>query len=443
MRKVLPAITLIAFVLGAHEVNAAPRCSRKCDTTKPSISIASPVANAVVAGSVSVGGTASDNASVARTEVSVDGGGWVLAQGTTSWTHAWDSTAVADGTHTIAARATDGAGNVATASVSLTVGNAPARAPEPSPSPSPSPSPGPPVDAPALPPGSIGGWTFTDANRDGVYETGETPLANQHLYLFDGAGAYLANTYSNASGWYTFAGREDGAYRIDYASDSWWTIRRDLAPTTTGAVRPSIAVTLSGTARADFGWRPIVRSTDANAPISSYTAPNGLVVQSYDDVVAARTLYESLLTGSLVGAEAATTTIRFDLSASGSAATMATQTDGRYTYYHATCYVPYLSWLDSAERGLFHEYGHAWSLYYAYLVRQDPTLSEYLRVRGLEGDARVGTSYAWDVKELIAEDYRQLFAPAQIASGQVNAELPLAKDVPGLREYLSGAFMQP
>jgi len=122
---------------------------------------------------------------------------------------------------------------------------------------------------------------------------------------------------------------------------------------------------------------------------------------------------------------------------------MAFQTNGIYTDYNATSNVSYVSWLDG-DGELFHEYGHAWSLYNAYIVQQDPTLAAYLRARGLFGDPRIGTSYAWDTKEMIAEDYRQLFGTAS-AQGltQMNRDIPAAKDVPGLKDFLAGVFTKP
>lgn len=93
------------------------------DTTAPSVSISSPAASAVVGGSVTVAGTAADNASVSKVQVQVDGGGWMAASGTTSWSVAWDSTAVRDGSHTLTARATDASGNTSTTSVTVTSEN--------------------------------------------------------------------------------------------------------------------------------------------------------------------------------------------------------------------------------------------------------------------------------------------------------------------------------
>jgi hypothetical protein len=211
-----------------------------------------------------------------------------------------------------------------------------------------------------------------------------------------------------------------------------------------GSERPFVTVQLTDTATVDFGWRPIVRSTDAAAPISTYLAPDGLRVNSYNDVVSAEQVYDTLARGSLRGAEAPRTTIRFDLRPSNYCESSTTRTDGVYADYRALCHIAYLAWLDQGDASLFHEYGHAWSLYYAYIVQQDAALTAYLKARGLAGDARLGTNTAWDPAEMVAEDYRQLFGSAGAAARpQANTAIPAAKDVPGLRDFLTGPFMTP
>ena len=163
-------------------------------------------------------------------------------------------------------------------------------------------------------------------------------------------------------------------------------------------------------------------------------------MKSYDDVIPAKAIYDRLMSGLLIGPEARFTTIRFDFAPTGSTSTTAASTGGVYTSYAATSNVSFVSWLDGDD-GLFHEYGHAWSLYNAYIVQQDPTLAAYLRARGLAGDPRVGTSYAWNTREMIAEDYRQLFGtPSARAATQMNRDIPDAKDIPGLATFLGGAF---
>lgn len=292
--------------------------------------------------------------------------------------------------------------------------------------------------------GTIGGYAFRETDRDGVYEADETALGGQHIFLFDGAGNFLRNTDTDASGWYQFTAVPNGAYRVEFSPQSWFGIREDLTPDTAGSLYPRRSIDLTTIARLDFGWRPIVRSTDASTPITTFVGSNGLTVRSYDDVVPAKDVYDRLLSGSLVGTEAQFVTIRFDFVKAGFTSTSATQSNGGpYDGYRAVSDVTYLSWLDG-DNELFHEYGHAWSLYYAYIVQQDPSLTAYLGARGLTGDPRVNSSYEWNVRELIAEDYRQLFgtASAQSAS-QMNPVIAAAPAVPGLKEFLTGTFSQP
>jgi hypothetical protein len=97
------------------------------DSTAPTVSVSAPAAGASVAGTVSVSGTASDDTSVASVRIAVDGGAWKTATGTTNWSWSWDTTAAANGGHTLAVQAVDSTGNVsAPANVSVTVANSPA-----------------------------------------------------------------------------------------------------------------------------------------------------------------------------------------------------------------------------------------------------------------------------------------------------------------------------
>lgn len=97
---------------------------RSRDTTAPTVVISSPQAGATLSGQIGVAGTASDNVQVAKVEISVDGGSYQAAQGTTSWTYQLDTSALAGGSHTITARATDSSGNQSSAAVSVTVSSA-------------------------------------------------------------------------------------------------------------------------------------------------------------------------------------------------------------------------------------------------------------------------------------------------------------------------------
>jgi chitodextrinase len=288
---------------------------------------------------------------------------------------------------------------------------------------------------------TISGTAFMDTNRNGVMDTGEQPLANQHLFFFQGDGTYLTNTYTDAAGGYSLGGLDDGNYTVQYAPDSWWTIRNDNVPDTTGSLYPKINLQLAGTYTANFGWRPVVRSTVSSSPISLYNGPNGIAIKSYDDVVTAQDVYTRYVNLNLIGPEAPKTTIRFDFAPTASTSSAASSSNGGpYDSFSATSNISYLGWLDKNGE-LSHEYGHAWSLYNAYISQQDPTMTGYIQARGLTGDSRLNTSYAWNVREMIAEDYRQLFGIAdEQGISQLNKDVPLAKDVPGLKDFLQNTF---
>ena len=292
---------------------------------------------------------------------------------------------------------------------------------------------------------TISGTVFHDTNRNGVQDAGETPMVGQGVVLVDAAGlSQIGYTSTDASGRYTFAGLADANYQVEYDGAEWFTIRNEWVPTTTGSIYPKKVITLTGQATVNFGWRQIVRSANENTPLSSYTAPNGLKLRSYNDAFTATELYSHILEGSLITQEAPYTTVYFDLE-TNSAFTGVTVSGGpgNYTNYTASVTVPYISLLDNGDHVLFHEYGHAWSLYHGYITAQNTDFVEYLKLRGIANDPRLGSSHGWSTWELIAEDYRQLFgSPSAQQVSQENRDLPPAKYVSGLREYLSGAFMQ-
>lgn len=111
---------------GVPSVASIVHIGAPVDTTPPTVSMSAPANGATVSGnSVVVSANASDNVAVGNVQFLLDGsplGSPVLQA---PYTLNWDSTAVANGTHTLSARATDTAGNVATATaVTVTVSNA-------------------------------------------------------------------------------------------------------------------------------------------------------------------------------------------------------------------------------------------------------------------------------------------------------------------------------
>lgn len=293
--------------------------------------------------------------------------------------------------------------------------------------------------AAALPPSSITGTAFHDDDRDGTLDAGELVRSGDTIYVSDAAGAYAGQATSGSDGSFTVSGLSPGTYLVQYAPTSWWALDDDWVPTTTGSIRPRLVVQVDGTARTDFGWRRIVRSTTTGQPLSSHTGSSGLRVESYNDAVTAQEVHDALARGT-VGAEAPFVTVRLDLGPSAGTASAVAGSPGSYSDYSSLSTNTWATWLDG-DWGVSHEYGHAWSNYYDTIVQQQGGFGSYLQVRGLTGDARLGTSHAWEPGELIAEDYRQLLgSPEAQVVDQENRELPPAKDVPGLLEYLRNGF---
>ena len=100
--------------LSINVVTAAP----------PTVSINSPANGSTVSGTVSVSGVASDGLTISSVQVSVDGGAFANASGTSSWSFDLNSNSLSNGAHTLSAKVIDSASNSATSSlVDVTVNN--------------------------------------------------------------------------------------------------------------------------------------------------------------------------------------------------------------------------------------------------------------------------------------------------------------------------------
>jgi hypothetical protein len=108
--------SLVRSVAVSASVSAPPPGP---DTTPPSITITSPSNESTVDSSpVTIRGVASDNVAIEKVEWSPDGTDWTAASGTGSWSAVVPLSA---GPHTIYVRATDTAGNMRVAEVTLIV----------------------------------------------------------------------------------------------------------------------------------------------------------------------------------------------------------------------------------------------------------------------------------------------------------------------------------
>jgi hypothetical protein len=91
------------------------------DTTPPTVSILSPSNGATVSGSVTLSARASDDVAVALLTLLVDGQTACAGNGATV-SCGWNTRKLS-GSHTISARAEDGAGHATTTAISVTVGS--------------------------------------------------------------------------------------------------------------------------------------------------------------------------------------------------------------------------------------------------------------------------------------------------------------------------------
>ena len=94
------------------------------DTTPPAVSITAPAANSSVSGTITVSATATDNVSVVGVQFKLDNANLGAETTIPLYTFTWNTTTVANGTHTLTAVARDAAGNVAiSAPVSVMAAN--------------------------------------------------------------------------------------------------------------------------------------------------------------------------------------------------------------------------------------------------------------------------------------------------------------------------------
>ena len=233
---------------------------------------------------------------------------------------------------------------------------------------------------------------FEDVNRDGAHQSTEPALAGRQLYLFRGD-TYIGTTLADTDGQYEFSDVADGGYSIECEGSG---LRAHWVPSTT----PSL------TRRCGHRQRRWERARRFRlAPPRPLHRPQ----HSADDLCRLhRTPRRDV---QLRAARAGTVRPSHDGHARRAGCRIGDypfRVRGRqhdnhrrpgverpYSNFLAVMHIGWGSWLNTGEQALFHEYGHAWSLYHAYIVQQDPTFAGYLAVRGLTNDPRLGTSYSW------------------------------------------------
>lgn len=206
------------------------------DATPPVVSLFSPTSGSTVSGTVTVSVNATDNIGVTSVQFNLDGAPLGAPVSASPYSTPWNTTAVANGTHTLTATARDAAGNPASLSSTVTVNNSTVDNQPPVVS----------MTAPANGSTVTGTVTVSATATDNVGVVGvQFKLDGANLYAEDTSAPYSIawNTFTTTNGTHTLT-----------------SVARDAA----GNLGTSIPVTVTVTG---------VPVGDTTAPLTSITSP--------------------------------------------------------------------------------------------------------------------------------------------------------------------------
>jgi chitodextrinase len=227
------------------------------DNTPPTATLTSPADQDTVQGSVPVTGTVADDRHVAAVQLLVDGAaaGAPVADPPSNVEIDWDSTGVANGTHTLQLQATDSSGNASTsAQIGVTVDNPDAQPPSV------------PADVTADPNGGHEVDVSWDASSDNVGVTGYDVYREGTL-----VGSVDGNTTS-----YDDTGLDD-ATTYHYTVDAF-----DAAGNTSAQSDPATATTADVTAPVDPGGLSATATDPHDVSLSWDASADNVGVTGYD-----------------------------------------------------------------------------------------------------------------------------------------------------------------
>jgi hypothetical protein len=220
------------------------------DVTPPTVSMTAPAEGATVSGTVTVSATASDNIGVAGVQFLLNGTPVGAEDTTAPYSIGWASTSVANGAHTLAARARDVSGNLTTsAAVNIIVDNS------------------------ALPADLIAAYDFDAGSGTSVTDrTGKGHTGTISGATWTTAGRFgNALTFDGANDWVTVADANDLDFTTAMTLEAW------VYPTESGGgswrnvlikERPSGEVyNLYSNADANTPVAYVVRSTAPGTPL--------------------------------------------------------------------------------------------------------------------------------------------------------------------------------
>jgi hypothetical protein len=417
LRLASAAVVAVALIsISGTAGSAAAKCRGvRCgtDATPPVVSIATPSAGHLVAGTVSVSGTSSDNVAVSAVSVSVDGGAWSSASGSTGWSWSWATSTVPNGSHVITARAVDTSGNAATTTVSVTVANPVPDTVAPVVS----------ISAPGAGSSVAGTLAVSGTASDNVSVVKvEVRVDSGSWVVASGTATWSWSwaTTTVANGTHTLAARAtDGAGNVSTTTRTL-TVSNEGPPPTVWTSPEGVTIDIRTTAG---DWTPgeIYSLLSANARDLSRIGPSlRVVVQDRNPTITS---------------------------------TAASSVNGVYTSVNATITLDARATSGFTLRPddiLAHEYGHLWVNYHLYLKWQGDW-SAYLAQRWttsdgsvtLATDSRTGSSYNWSPSEVAADDYRLLFgSPTAISqrNASLNQQIPDPRSQPGLDNWFLGTW---
>jgi hypothetical protein len=416
-RATLFAVITLCLTGAAIAAPGGGRGGAKPDKAPPAVSIVAPTPGAVLTGAATLLGTASDNIGVAKIEVAVDGGSYRIASGTTAWSCGLSTTGYADGSHTLTARATDAAGNVATTAVSVTFSNA---------------APPPAAPADTTPPAVVIALPSAGSTVNGT--------------------AAMSGTATDNTGLAKIEVRVDGgAYQPAAGTNSWsYSLNTTTYPNGAHTIAAR-ATDTSGNVAAASETVNIENSSTLPAGVKEQiVTPEGVTIQVYSDVSGwtAQQVYDLLKPNALELARIGPSlTIKVQSQFASSTQTSDSEAGGVYGNFKATIYLQATSTAVFPNRPdaiVAHEYGHVWTLYHLDMSHSGDW-SGYLNERGIANDPRLDSSFNWSRNEMIADDYRLLFgtAAAQSEMAYVNPDVADPRTVAGLKDWFLNVWAVP
>jgi hypothetical protein len=389
----------------------------KKDKAPPSVAISSPAQGASLTGTTTVSGSASDNVGVAKVEVSVDGGSYQLALGTKSWSFALNTPAYANGSHTIAARATDTSGNASAVSVSVTFSNS-ASTPPPADT-------TPPAVSISLP-------------SPGTTIAGTTSISG--------------SASDNASVAKVEVSVDGSAYQLAQGTSSWSNSLNTTAYSNGNHTLMARATDTSGNATSASETINVSNSTSLPPGVTEQmVTPEGVTIQIYSGITGGWTcqkIYDLLRPNALeLSRIGPSLTVKVQTQYATQTTAGAVQTNGVYGSYKATMYLKAASDANFnlvPDEAIAHEYGAVWSMYHLYISHQGDW-TPYLTERGILNDPRLDSTLNWNRLEMIADDYRMLFGTSAAVSEMdyVNPDIPDPRTVAGLKDWFLNVYAVP